>query len=376
MTPPTMEPDDEDIVDMPGGQGGLPKVVVVLGVIALLFGVLAFGGRSWYQRQVDPPGPPGEPVAVEIPSGAALTDLGGLLDGPGIVANGTLFRFWIRDKDIDLQAGRYEFRRNSSFEEVAEVLRAGPIEVATEVITIAEGLRIDQIVEHIDEEIDRFSADDIRAAIADPANRSPLLPAEPVAPEGIPPMEGMLFPSTYEVGPNDTAASLVRRMVDEMVRQTSAAGVGDGLPGDNLPPLSPYEILVVASLIERETGGPNESDRIARVIYNRLLVGPEHDIFALEIDATNQYEADVTGRPVDFESPSPYNSRDGLELPPTPIAAPGRASIDAAMSPAPNPVEGPPLLYYVLEAPGQHVFTGDYDEFLEARRACQEQGLC
>lgn len=376
MTPPTMEPDDEDIVDMPGGGGGLPKVVVVLGAIILLFGVLAVGARSWYQRQVDPPGPPGEEVVIEIPSGAALTDLGSLLDGPGVVANGTLFRFWIRDQDIDLQAGRYVFQRNSSFEEVAEVLRRGPDEVATELITIAEGLRIDQIVDQIVEKIDRFSEDDVRAAIDDPANRSPLLPEDAVAPEGIPPMEGLLFPSTYEVGPNDTPASLVRRMVDEMVRQAAAAGVEGGLPGDNLPALSPYEIIIVASLIERETGGPQESDRIARVIYNRILVGPDHDIFGLGIDATSQYESDVTGRPLDFDSPSPFNTRQSLDLPPTPIAAPGRAAIDAAMSPAPNPVDGPPLLYYVLEAPGQHFFTGDYDEFLEARQACQEQGLC
>lgn len=368
--------DPEDIVDMPRERAGLPKVVVVLGLIVVLFAVLVVGVRSWYQRQVDPPGPPGEEVRVEIPSGSRLTDLGSLLDGPNIVANGTLFRFWVRDQDIDLQAGTYTFRRNMSFDEVAEVLEAGPDVVAAESVTIPEGYRIDQILDRIVEKVPRFSREDLEAALADPANRSPFLPADQSGlPAGIPPMEGVLFPSTYEVGPNDTPATLVRRMVDQMVSQANSAGIGRGLVGDNLPQLDSYQVLIVASLIERETGNNEESPKIARVIYNRMLIGPENGIFALGIDAINQYEADVSGRDLDLVTPSPYNSRTTLELPPTPIAAPGRASIEAALNPAPNPLDSGPLLYYVLEAPGQHFFTNSHEEFLEASARCEAEGL-
>lgn len=369
--------DDEDIVDMPRDRAGLPKVVVILGAIVVLFAVLGVGVRQWYQRQLDPPGPPGEEVTVEIPNGARLTDLGSLLDGPRVVANGTLFRFWIRDKDIDLQAGRYVFQRSSSFEEVEEVLRAGPVEPATQSITIPEGLRIDQIVDQIVEAVPRFDEAALRAAIDDPANRSPLIPPDlPALPEGVPVQEGTLFPSTYEVSPGDTEATLVRRMVDEMNRVADLTGLNAGLQGDNLPPLSPYQVLIVASLIERETGNNQESAQIARVIYNRILVGPDYGIFTLGIDAVNQYIADVTGTELDLETPGPYNSRTDAGLPPTPIAAPGRASIEAALNPAPNAVGATPLLYYVLESPGQHFFTGSKDEFDEASARCRDAGLC
>lgn len=367
--------DDDDIVDMPRDRAGLPKVVVVLGVIVLAFGALALGARSWWQRQYDPPGPPGEEVTVLVPTGATLTDLGGLLDDPKVVANGTLFRFWIRDQDIDLQAGKYVFQRNSSFEEVAAVLEAGPVEAATESLTIPEGYRVDQIVDAIVEGVPRFDPEKVRAAIDDPANRSRFLPPDQAPPAGIPAMEGMLFPSTYEVGPNETEATLVQRMVQEMDTRATSAGIDQGLVGDNLPPLTPYEVLVVASMIERETGNPEESAKIARVIYNRMLQGPEYDIYGLGIDATSQYYSDVTGTPLDFETDGPYNSRSSLDLPPTPIAAPGLASIQAALNPAPNPVDGP-LLYYVLDTPTSHVFTSSYEEFLEARDQCVAAGLC
>ncbi len=379
MTPPRDVFDqDDDIVDMPRERAGLPKVVVILGAIVVLFAVLAVGARSWYQRQVDPPGPPGEEVTVIIPNGARLTDLGSLLDGssPGVVSNGTLFRFWIRDKDIDLQAGRYVFQRSSSFEEVEQVLKDGPIEPATQSITIPEGYRIDQMVDTIVEAVPRFTEEALLAAIADPANRSVLLPPDQPLPPGVPQQEGTLFPSTYEVSPGDTEAALVKRMVEQMQTVAQQTGMVNGLAGDNLPQLSPYQVLIVASLIERETGNSQESPKIARVIYNRMLNGPQYDIFGLGIDATTQYEADVTGTEPNFEAASPYNTRNSLNLPPTPIASPGRASIEAALNPAVNPVDGPPLLYYVLESEGVHVFTGSYDEFLAARDRCQEAGLC
>jgi UPF0755 protein len=367
--------EDDDIVDMPRSRGGLPKVLVVLGMIVVAFLALGVGVRSWVQRQYDPPGPPGEEVSVVVPTGATLTDLGSLLDDPNVVANGTLFRFWIRDQDIELQAGRYVFQRNSSFDEVADVLRAGPVEAATQSLTIPEGYRIDQIVDAIVEGVPRFEADAVRAAIDDPANRSRFLPAQQTLPPGVPPMEGMLFPSTYEVGPNDTEATLVARMVQEMDARASGAGIDAGLVGDNLPPLDPYQVLIVASMIERETGNPEESAKIARVIYNRMLDGPSYDIFGLGIDATSQYYADVSGTEPDFETPGPYNTRASLALPPTPIAAPGLASIQAALNPAPNPVDGP-LLYYVLETPTSHVFTSSYEDFLVARDACVAAELC
>jgi len=356
--PRSRQPDD-DIVDMPGGRAGLPKVVVVLGLIVVLFAVLAVGAQRWYQRQLDPPGPPGETVEVVVPNGARLTDLGSILAGAKVVTNPTIFRFWIRDKDVDLLAGRYVFRRNSSYNQVEDTLRKGPIEPSTEDATVPEGLTLAEIVTEIDEGVPRFTAAEITRALADPDNRSRFLPADQ------PSMEGMLFPSTYEVGPQQTAAGLVKQMVDEMDRQAVAAGIDVGLSGDNLPPVTPYQIITVASLIERETAGAEESPMIARVIYNRILRN-----IPLGIDATSAYLAAQTGEEIDFESPSPYNTRRQLGLPPTPIASPGRESLDAALNPATGP-----WIYYVLETPDSHFFTDSDAEFLAAKQRCEERNL-
>jgi UPF0755 protein len=133
--------------------------------------------------------------------------------------------------------------------------------------------------------------------------------------------------------------------------------------------LTPYEILIVASLIEEETKIDEERPMVARVIYNRLRDG-----IPLGIDATSRYEAELAGRDrgdIDFESDSPYNTRRVAGLPPTPIAAPGRASIAAAL----NPAEGP-WIYYVLEdEAGNHFFTDSDSEFLAAKDRCREAGL-
>ena len=133
--------------------------------------------------------------------------------------------------------------------------------------------------------------------------------------------------------------------------------------------LTPYEVLIVASLIEEETKVDAERSQVARVIYNRLSQG-----IPLGIDATSRYEAELAGRDredIDFESDSPYNTRRIAGLPPTPIAAPGRASIEAAL----NPADGP-WIYYVLEdAEGNHFFTDSNSEFLAAKDRCRDAGL-
>ncbi|HUS62062.1 MAG TPA: endolytic transglycosylase MltG, partial [Acidimicrobiales bacterium] len=133
--------------------------------------------------------------------------------------------------------------------------------------------------------------------------------------------------------------------------------------------LTPYEILVVASLIEEEARVPEERPKMARVMYNRLKAG-----IPLGIDATSRYEAVISGRDrgdVDFTSSSPYNTRKQRGLPPTPIASPGRASIEAAL----NPADGP-WIYYVLEdEEGHHFFTDSNSEFVNAKQRCKERGL-
>ena len=153
-------------------------------------------------------------------------------------------------------------------------------------------------------------------------------------------------------------------MLDQFDEVTDDLGYGDA----NDVGRSPYEMLIVASMVEEEARLPEDQAKIARVIYNRLDQG-----MALGIDATLLYEigqkADLTES--DLATDSPYNTRLNTGLPPTPITNPGRGALDAAIHPA----DGPWLYYVLADEKGGHFFTDDYDEFLRQKQESEDKGL-
>ncbi len=352
--------EDDDYVELPPERGALPKLALAVVLVLTVVAVVGFGVRRWYQQQVDPSGAPGAAVAVDIPRGTTITGAGGLLADKGVISNPTVFRFWVRGKDVSVQAGHYRFRRRSSFEEVLAALQKGPAPPPVTRITVPEGLTLREIGARLAEE-GRFDRAAVDAALADPALRSRYQPAGQAS------LEGLLFPATYEVPRRQSAAELAARMVREMEAVALRAGIDSGVQAgaDGAPSLSPYQVLIVASLIQEESGNPAEAPKIARVIYNRLDQG-----IPLGIDATSRYLAEQTGADVDFESESPYNTRRQAGLPPTPIAAPGAEAIEAALHPADGP-----WIYYVLEAEGRHFFTASEQEFIAKKRECEQKGL-
>jgi UPF0755 protein len=132
---------------------------------------------------------------------------------------------------------------------------------------------------------------------------------------------------------------------------------------------SVYDIVIVASMIQSETLLDEERADVAQVIYNRLAQG-----IPLGIDATIAYGLQKNGNDLtvtDLQTPGPYNTRTQAGLPPTPISAPGEASLEAALAPTTGD-----LLYYVLESQdGRHFFTASYEEFMAARQRCADAGL-
>jgi UPF0755 protein len=164
-------------------------------------------------------------------------------------------------------------------------------------------------------------------------------------------IEGFLFPSLYKFGPHDSAAQLVRLQLAEFSNEW-----------DRLGPIaanaSPYEVLKVASMVEREAALPSERPLVAAVVYNRLAAG-----MPLGIDATLRYGLGISGTSSltksELANPTPYNTRLHTGLPPTPISNPGLASLQAAADPA-----DVAYLYYV-RIPGtkSHYFTADSDDF-------------
>jgi UPF0755 protein len=193
------------------------------------------------------------------------------------------------------------------------------------------------------------------------SKRSALLdPARYGAPRGTPDLEGFLFPATYEMYVGAPASGLVS---EQLLAFKERFGVGEALRARALH-ITPYQLLTVASMVEREAQTARDRPLIAAVIYNRLRLGMPLGIdatlyYAIELaTGVATYTQELTAAQLQLESP--YNTRTHVGLPPTPISNPGQASIEAAAHPA-----HVPYLYYVLapDGCGEHVFSSSFAQF-------------
>jgi UPF0755 protein len=362
---PRRQPPDDDYVDLPA-ESRVPRWLAVLLVLGVVLVAVVGGGKWWYDNQVDPPGEPGETVTVVVPEGATARRVANLMADEGVISNAMIFNFWVNGRGLQpIQAGSYEFRQNVSFGEAVEVLNAGPGRPITRPVsklTIPEGLTIRQTIAKIAEDLPRFSVEELQGLLDRGEVPSGLKP------EGSTSYEGLLFPATYDIDDDATALEVLTQLAMEMDTRVAALGIDDAattLSNSTGEALDSYDLLVVASLVQEEAGSAEEAPKIARVIYNRLASG-----WALGIDATSQYLAELEGTSLDFTSSSPYNTRRQVGLPPTPIASPGEYALEAALRPA----EGP-WMYYVLTDPGVHTFTVTDAEFQAAKRECIAKDL-
>ncbi len=353
----------DEYEDIPAENPRARRVLMtILGVVTVFVLVVGVGGL-WVQRQINPPGTPGVARQIEIPSGSTSDDIGKLLEAEGVIANARVWRWYLRLKGGGpFEAGLFELPLNSSIGDVVKILEAGPRPPDERRFTVPEGLTTVETLARL--------ADPTKGLGFDVTTMQQLLESGQVRsnyqPAGQSSNEGILFPETYRVATDADPLMVLQMMVAQLDSTMRELDVESAQTRFNL---TPYEILIVASLIEEESKVPEERPKIARVIYNRLKAG-----IALGIDATSRYEAVLVGRDrskVDFTSTSPYNTRRQRGLPPTPIASPGKASIDAAM----NPADGP-WIYYVLEdTAGHHFFTDSANEFIKAKARCKQAGL-
>jgi len=340
---------------------------VALGVLAVLVLAAAVAGWfawSWVQDQIDPPGSQGEEVLVEIAEGTTTSAIGDAMADADVITNASVWDWYTKLRDVgSFQAGTYRMHLNSSFTEAIADLKEEPLPPNSRLVTVPEGMTLNQVIARLvdpAEGVPGFTAEGFQAALADPTVRSTVLPPDQAS------LEGTFFPETYSVEEGDTELVFVKRMVSELDATLTelditnrAAQVGR----------TPYEVMIIASLIEEESGVEEDRAKIARVIYNRLAAGEP-----LGIDATSCYEKGeipCTLTESDTVAETPYNTRHRPGLPPTPIASPGRASIEAALAPA----EGPWMYYVLADADGRHAFTDDYDEFLRLKEECRQKGL-
>ena len=349
------------------------SLLVILGVLAVFFFVV-YKVVQWGRDQLDPPGAQGEEVVLSLADGATASSIAGQLEDADVIPNATAYEWYVRLKGegISIQAGEYTLHENSAAWEVLDSLGAGPTSVAQRVqvrMTVPEGSTIAEIAQRIDAtEGMPFTGADFLADLATGAHQSTLLPEGPPA-DAVQPLEGLLFPDTYFIdeqsgtpgGFADQQIARLAEVVDETELARRSALLG----------LTPYEALIVASLVEEEAGTDADRGPIARVIFNRL----ERDM-ELGVDATVVYatggDPEITA--ADLEMVSPYNTRlpGNTGLTPTPISSPGLSSIEAAL----NPPEGDWLYYVRTEEDGGHTFAETEAEFEEAKELCVDRGYC
>ena len=370
-------PDEVPHVDRAPGRGDRIRWLVWGTAWLVIAGILAAGSTGWWLIQrVTEQELVGDPVTFTVAEGETVAEIGARLEAAGVIADAGVFSWYVGEKGgLEPEPGLYRVVPGAHLGDVLGALRTSPSETYRRV-TFPEGFTVEQIASRLESELDNLSADAFLSLAGDPTRRVPWRPADTSS------LEGLLFPDTYQVSNADNEGQVIERMIELMERvalqeelelRSSALGV------------SPYEALIIASMIEREAKVDGDRALISRVIYNRLELGMN-----LEIDATLYYGSS-TDTPFTLlkANDSPYNTYMYPGLPPTPIANPGRASIRAALNPAPNPSSGNALcavlddptvgcnyLYYVLaDDDGSHAFAVTYDQHLANVDLARAKGL-
>lgn len=361
-----------DLLDLRDGPGpprrhrkpGHGRLFAVLLVLLLTAGLLA-GGAFAVRKLLgsaaeDYPGNGTGEAVVQIMPGDTAGDIAEALVAKDAVKSRRAFvEVAAADpRALRLQPGFYRVKvQMSATAALALLLDPGSRLVGR--VTVPEGRTVEQTLQTLADGTD-IPLEQYQAAAADPAAL------------GLPDyaenrLEGFLFPATYDVEPGSTAVGVLSQLVArfEQAAQTTGLVAGAAQLG-----ITPYQVVIVASLIEREVKHDDEYAQVARVVYNRL----DQDI-ALGIDAAVLFGVGKTSggelTRSDLAKDTPYENRRRTGLPPTPIAAPGEATIEGAL----HPVEGDILYYVLASTEGRTFFTADYNAFLRQRDKSRQEGV-
>ena len=309
----------------------MKRFFTVLGTL-FVFGLFALlAGGFWFMHEIKKPGEFTEQKEVLIPQGTSGYGVAQELGKARIISHPGIFYAMLRINPVSIKAGEYLIPPQSSLSDVLEIFREG--KVIQRSVTLTEGQTVKQALILL--------------------NNTPNLEGTIAAI----PEEGTLLPDTYNFIRGDTRQSLIDRMQkahDEVMQKLWAARDAD------IGVTSPQQALVLASIVEKETGVAAERPRIAGLFYNRLNTG-----MPLQSDPTVVYV--ITDRLGHMEGKklyaksmqidSPYNTYKVTGLPPAPIANPGRASIEAVLHP-----EKHDYVYFVADGTGGHVFGRTLEE--------------
>jgi len=320
-----------------------------LAVLALALAV----GVIWFLFQLYQPfhGSPHGSVTVTIQPHSTSREIGDELARAGVVSSGFFFdlRATLAGERGDLRAGTYKLQQDMTYSNALKVLTTAPVGPPVMNITIIEGRTRAQIN-------DLLKAQAVKGSYFVATRHSPLINfAAYGAPKHTPDLEGFLFPDTYQLAEPISIPKLVTDQLGTFHTEWSQVNLGYARSRH----LTPYDVLIIASMVQAEAATARDRPLIASVIYNRLRLG-----MPLQIDATTRYATGNYTKPLtdaQLNSSSPYNTRIHKGLTPTPIDNPGLASMQAAAHPAQTN-----YLYFVVKpcGNGEQVFTSNYNQFL------------
>ena len=329
-----LEPERVPLPTRPSRRARHPIIVVgnaiftLLVVISIAVGAGLFIGKQRFEA----PGPLPEDKVVNIPRGLGIRDIADLLQREGVINQPYVFMGGVIALKArgELKYGEYQFSKQSSVADVVETIAEG--KVVQHAFTVPEGLTSEQIVARLlENEVLTGQIKEI-------------------------PREGTLLPETYRFTRGMTREQIIQRM--QQAHRRVLQEVWERRIQD-LPVKTPEQLVTLASIVEKETGKPDERTRVAAVFVNRLKTR-----MRLQSDPTIIYGLTggkgSLGRPIlrsEIEQATPYNTYVVDGLPPGPIANPGRASLEAAANPARTKE-----LYFVADGSGGHVFSDNYAE--------------
>jgi UPF0755 protein len=353
ITPPrsprtALEPERVSLPPQRSRSARHPLVVIgnAIFTLILLVAVVLGGVVFWGKQRFEAPGPLAQDKIVNIPRGG-IRDIAELLQREGVIENPWIFiggAKALATRGEDLKFGEYQFAKGASMRNVAETMIEG--KVVQHLFTVPEGLTSEQIVARLLE--NEAMSGNIREI----------------------PREGTLLPESYRFTRGVSREEMIKRMQQAQRRVVQEAFERRS---PDLPIRTPEQLVTLASIIEKETGKPEERTRVAAVFVNRLK-----QKMRLQSDPTIIYGLvggkGSLGRPImksEIEQPTPYNTYIIDGLPPGPIANPGRQSIEAAANPARTRE-----LYFVADGTGGHAFSETYEQHLKhvARLRAIERG--
>ena len=326
-------------------------------IVALLAIVLA-AALAWFLIELFQPfgvSPHGH-VKVVIPPNSSSSDVGKLLEADHVISSKFFFelRATLAGDRSDLRSGSYHLQEGMSYSSVLKKLTTAPPPVPTTKLTIADGHSRAQVAALLRNQ-------GIKGNYVALTRHSKLLnPTRYGAPKSTPDLEGFLFPDTFTLRKPVKLATLVNSQLTDFKRRFGQLKLTQAEHAEHL---TPYQLLIVASLIEGEAASQSDRDKVASVIYNRL-----RDHMPLQLDATTRYATGNYTKPLtdaQLNSSSPYNTRNHAGLPPTPINSPGLSAMQAAAHPASTN----DLYFFAKHCSDKTVFFSDYTAFQNAVNA-------